>query len=73
KILIERCIPILKKTYISTIRLQMLDRIKKYFSGFLAFIDSIKQQISRLQIIIEKRYSILAKRKDMLSRIRLWL
>ncbi len=45
--LIRQCVPIPQKTYQITKRLKTLEAVEKYFSGFLAFIDSTEQQIPR--------------------------
>ena len=56
-----------QKTYYKTKRLQTPEEVEKYFPGFLVFIDSTEQQqIPRPVKIKEKRYSILARRKDIL-------
>jgi hypothetical protein len=42
--LIRQCVPIPQKTYQITKRLKIPEEVKKYFPGFLAFIDSTEQQ-----------------------------
>jgi len=43
--LIRQCLPIPQKIYNITKRLRTPDEVKKYFPGFIAFIDSTEQQI----------------------------
>ena len=43
--LIRKCLPIPRKTYSKTKRLQTPEEVEKYFPGFLAFIDCTEQQI----------------------------
>src|SRR3954464_4150812 len=45
--LVRECLPVPQKIYSITKRLQTLDEVEKYFPGFMAFIDSIEQQIPR--------------------------
>src|SRR4051812_27115989 len=45
--LIRQCLPIPQKIYSITKRLKTLDKVEKYFLGFLSFIDSTEQQIPR--------------------------
>ncbi len=45
--LIRKCVPIPKKIYNITKRLQTPEDVEKYFPGFMAFIDSTEQQIPR--------------------------
>jgi hypothetical protein len=45
--LIRRCIPIPQKIYNKTKRLKTPEEVEKYFPVFMAFIDSIEQQIPR--------------------------
>ena len=71
--LVRQCVPIPQKTYNITKRLQTPEEVEQYFPGFLAFIDSTEQQIPRPTDKIEERHTILEKRKDILSRISLWL
>ncbi len=42
--LIRNCLPIPQKIYKITKRLQTLDKVEKYFPGFLSFIDSTSEQ-----------------------------
>ena len=65
--LIRLCIPIPQKIYNITKRLRTLDEIEQYFPGFLSCIDCT--QNNRFQdppIRKERKYSIQAKRKDIL-------
>jgi hypothetical protein len=65
--LVRECVPILQELYNKTKkRLRTTEEVEKYFTGFLAFIDSTEQQISRPIVIKEARYSIQARRKDIL-------
>ena len=45
--LIRKCVPIPQKLYNKTKRLRTAEEVKKYFPGFIAFIDSTEQQIPR--------------------------
>jgi len=45
--LIRKCIPIPQKIYSITKRLRTLDKVEKYYPGFLSFIDATEQPISR--------------------------
>ncbi|MDQ6723263.1 MAG: transposase [Thermoproteota archaeon] len=45
--LIRNCLPIPKKIYKITKRLQTPEEVEKYFPGFLAFMDTTEQQIPR--------------------------
>jgi hypothetical protein len=45
--LVRRCVPIPKKMYNITKRLQTPEEVEKYFPGFMAFIDCTEQQIPR--------------------------
>ena len=45
--MIRKCVPIPKKIYNITKRLKTPEEVEKYFPGFMAFIDSIEQQIPR--------------------------
>lgn len=45
--LIRKCVPIPKKIYNITKRLQTPEDVEKYFPGFMAFIDFTEQQIPR--------------------------
>ena len=45
--LIRQCVPIPQKTHQITKRLKTLEKVEKYFLGFLAFIDCTEQQIPR--------------------------
>ncbi len=47
--LVRKCLPIPKKIYRITKRLQTPEEVEKYFPGFLAFIDSIPICISSLK------------------------
>ena len=42
--LIRNCLPIPQKIYKITKRLQTLDKVEKYFPGFISFIDSTSEQ-----------------------------
>jgi hypothetical protein len=64
--LIRKCIPIPQKLYNKTKRLRTAEEVEKYFPGFLAFIDSTEQQIPRPIDNRDARYSIPARRKDIL-------
>ena len=64
--LIRKCIPIPQKIYNKTKRLRTTEEVEKYFPGFLAFIDSTEQQIPRPIDNKRRRYSIQARRKDIL-------
>jgi len=44
---IRNCLPILQKIYNITKRLKTPQEVEKYFPGFLSFIDSTEQHISR--------------------------
>ncbi len=63
--LIIQCVPILQKTYSKTKRLKTPEEVEKYFSGFIAFIDSTEQQIPRPAVDRERRkmYYSLGKKK----------
>jgi hypothetical protein len=45
--LVRQCLPIPQKIYNITKRLKTPEEVEKFFSGFLAFIDSTEQQIPR--------------------------
>ncbi len=45
--LIRKCLPIPRKTYNKTKRLQTPEEVEQYFPGFLAFVDCTEQQIPR--------------------------
>jgi hypothetical protein len=45
--MVRQCVPIPQKIYNITKRLQTPTEVEQYFPGFLAFIDSIEQQIPR--------------------------
>jgi len=66
--LVSQCLPIPEKFYkITKKRLRTPDEVEKYFPGFLAFIDVTQNnRYQGLQIIEERRFSIQARRKDML-------
>jgi len=63
--LIRNCLPIPQKLYNITKRLKTSDDFKKYFPGFLSFIDSTEQQIPRpTDNKRKRRFSILQRRKE---------
>jgi hypothetical protein len=66
--LIRNCVIILQKTYNKTKRLKTsAEAVKKYFHGFMVFIDSTERQIPRPTGERDVRRTILeAKRKDVL-------
>jgi hypothetical protein len=64
--LIRKCVPNPQKLYNKTKRLRTAKEVEKYFPGFLAFIDSTEQQIPRPIDNRDARYSIQARRKDIL-------
>ncbi len=73
--MIRKCSPIPQKVYNITKRLRTPEQVEKYIPGFLAFIDSTKQQIPRQadnKRKKERKISIPeAKRKDTLLKINL--
>jgi len=74
--LVRKYIPIPQKIYNITKKLRTVDEIEKYFSGFISFIGStseqqqIPRQVVREDVMI---HTIHAKRKNMSSKINLWL
>jgi hypothetical protein len=45
--MVRRCLPIPQKMYNLTKRLKTVDKVEKYFPGFIAFTDCTEQQIPR--------------------------
>jgi hypothetical protein len=57
--LIRKCLPIPRKTYDKTKRLQTPEEVEqKFHAAFLAFVDCTEQQIPRPVDNDEKRYFI---------------
>ena len=73
--LIRKCVPIPQKIYKITKRLKTPEEVELYFPGFLSFIDSTEQPIPRPAVDKDKRKMsiIQARKKDIPSRIILWL
>ena len=63
--MIRQCVPIPQKTYNMTKRLQTPEEVEKYFTGFMAFIESTEQQIPRSAVDKDRRkiYYSLGKKK----------
>ncbi len=61
------------KRYQITKRLKTPYEVEKYFPGFLAFKDSTEQQIPRLTDNKRKKMFYSVKRKDIMSKNKLWL
>ena len=70
----QQSIPIPQKTYQITKRLKSPEAVEKYFPGFMAFTDSIEQQIPKPVDNKRRKAYSQGRRKDiLLSRIRLRL
>ncbi len=61
--LIGKCVPIPQKLYNMTKRLQTPQDVEKYFSGFMAFIDSTEQQIPKPAEDDDRKKCISGKKK----------
>ncbi|MER5174269.1 MAG: hypothetical protein ABJB73_00615 [Candidatus Nitrosocosmicus sp.] len=61
--MVIQCVIILQRIYKITKRLRTPNEVEKYFPGFIAFIDSIEQQIQGLKIREERRCIIQEKEK----------